>query len=409
MSKRTPNHTRPVVSAQLREAILHVAQQNLPLEIQGRTLDDEQVWEILTYASVNQLTIESACHELCTAPSGNTVREHLADALEDQRAHVVALEHQLNAALQAQLPRRVRRRLGQTRFEIAIDLHDIPYHGQPALDPAEVRRGPAKSGTTHFHSYATLAIVHDQRRYELALTFVWADETMAQVVERLLAHKNRLNLRVRRAYLDKGFCAREVFAVLRAHRLPYIIPIPLRGKKDAHGVYQSGIGRLFTGRRSYYARYTFNAHLADAYTTEVAIVRTYSAGRYGRHRAAWFAYAVYGVDHIPPNQIFTLYRRRFGIESGYRQLDQVRARTASPSPALRLLLVGLALMILNVYLTLRQVWLTVHRYGSRVRRRWLTLRRLTLWCSRFLEQLFGVTPIEQGLAASNREPDFVMY
>lgn len=108
---------------------------------------------------------------------------------------------------------------------------------------------------------------------------------------------------------------------------------------------------------------------------------------------------MYGVEHIPPHQIFTLYRRRFSIESGYRQLEQVRARTASPSPALRLLLVGLALILLNVYMTFRQLWLTVHRYGSRVRHVWLTLRRLALWLSRLLEQLFGVTPLEQSLCA----------
>ena len=399
MSKRTPKHTRPIISAQLREAVLQVAGEHIPLGIDGRELDDAGLWEILLYASVNQLTIESACQELEQAPSGNTVREHLAEALDNRRAEVLRLEEQLKAALRAQLPRRVRRRLSDMRFEIAIDLHDIPYHGQPALSPDEVRRGPAKSGTTHFHSYATLAIVHDQRRYELAVTFVWADDSMAQVVEHLIHAGKRLKLRIRRAYLDKGFCGREVFAVLRAHRWPYLIPIPLRGKKDERGVYQGGIGQLFTGRRSYYTRYTFNANLPDAYTTDVALVRTYSGGRYGRHRAAWFAYAVYGAEHIPPHQIFTLYRRRFGIESGYRQLEQVRARTASLSPALRLLLIGLALILLNVYMTLRQLWLTVHRFGSRVRRVWLTLRRLALLLARLLEQLFGVTALEQSLGA----------
>jgi hypothetical protein len=333
------------------------------------------------------------------APSGNTVRAHLSEALDSRRRKVKKLEEQLNAALQGQLPRRMRRRLQSMRFEIAIDLHDVPYHGEPALIPEEVRRGLAKSGTTHFHSYATLAIVHDQCRYELALTFVWADETLAEVVERLIRTVKRLKVRIRRAYLDKAFCGREVFRVLRAQRLPYIIPVPLRGKQDENGVYQGGIGQLFTGRRSYYTRYTFNAGKPDAYTTDVVIVRTYSRGRYGRHQAAWFAYAVYGLEHIPPHQIFDLYRRRFGIESGYRQVEQLRARTASPSPALRLLLMGLALILLNIYLTLRQVWLTVRRYGSRVRRIWLTLRRLTLLLSRLLEQAFGIHPIEQGLCA----------
>jgi len=392
------------MSAQLREAVLQVTQANIPLNIAGRKLDDARVWEILLYASVNQLTIESSCQELAEAPSGNTVREHLAEALNDQRASLVTVEEQLTRALQAQLPRRFRRRLTQRRWELAIALHDIPYHGHSALSESEVRRGPAKSGTTHFHSYATVAIVHDQRRYELAVTFVWADETMGQVVERVIALIRRLNLRVKRLYLDKGFCSQGVFSVLRRHRWPYLIPIPVRGKKDERGVYQGGIGRLFTGQCSYYTRYTFNADAADAYTTDVAIVRTYSAGRYGRHRAAWFAYAVYGVKHIPPNQIFTLYRRRFGIESGYRQLEQVRARTASASPALRLVLVGLALILLNVYMTLRQAWLTVHRYGSRVRRSWLTLRRLAHFLARLLEQAFGVALIEQSLYAEAFSP-----
>ena len=399
MSRRIPKHTRPAISAQLREAVLQVVSDHIPLGIEGRELDDQGLWDILMYASVNRLTIESACQELAQAPSGNTVREHLAEALDDQRAEVVKLEERLNTALRAQLPRRVRRRLAVMRFENAMDLHEVPYHGQPDLSDDEVRRGPAKSGTTHFHSYATLAIVHDQRRYELALTFVWANETLAQVVERLIQSVKRLKLRLRRAYLDKAFCSREVFGVLRAHRLPYLIPVPLRGKKDEQGVYQGWIGQLVTGRNGYYTRHTFNADKLDAYTTDVAIVRIYSGGRYGRHQAAWFAYAVYRVKHIPPNQLFDLYRRRFGIESGYRQLEQLRARTASSSPAFRLLLIGLALILLNVYMTLRQVWLTIRHYGSRLYHRWLTLRRLTLLLTRLLEQLLGVTPIEQAVCA----------
>lgn len=148
--------------AQLREAVLQVTSEHIPLGIDGRDLDDARLWEILLYASMHRITIESACHEPAQTPSGNTVRERLGAALDDHRSGVVQLEEQINSALRAQLPRCVRRRLSQLRFEIAIDLHDIPYRGQPALGPDEVRRGPAKSGITHFYSYATLAIVHDQ-------------------------------------------------------------------------------------------------------------------------------------------------------------------------------------------------------------------------------------------------------
>jgi hypothetical protein len=79
----------------------------------------------------------------------------------------------------------------------------------------------------------------------------------------------------------------------------------------------------------------------------------------------------------------------------FKALLVVRLRVSMrPCPALRLLLVGLALIILNVYLTLRQVWLTVQVYGSRLRRVWLTLRRMTLLLSRLLKQLWGVAPFQ---------------
>ncbi len=101
------------------------------------------------------------------------------------------------------------------------------------------------------------------------------------------------------------------------------------------------------------------------------------------------------MGDIPPLQIHELYRRRFGIESAYRQTHQVRARTTSRSPALRLLLMGLALLIFNVYIALRQIWLTVRHFGQRTRRIWLTLKRLALMLARLIESLCGVTTMEQ--------------
>jgi hypothetical protein len=71
--------------------------------------------------------------------------------------------------------------------------------GSRFLAPDEIRHDPHKSGTTACHIYATLAVVHHARRYPVALSFVWADESMAPVVERVLTLKNKLNLRVRRA------------------------------------------------------------------------------------------------------------------------------------------------------------------------------------------------------------------
>lgn len=114
------------------------------------------------------------------------------------------LEQRLNQALQAQVPPKLCRRLRKRRVEVALDITDLPYHGQPEADEQEIRRSQAKSGTTHFHSYASLQIVHQRQRLTLALTWVTKGETRAQVVARLLEVARKLGLRLRCWSVDKA-------------------------------------------------------------------------------------------------------------------------------------------------------------------------------------------------------------
>ncbi len=84
----------------------------------------------------------------------------------------------LNRTLRAQPPKEVWRRIKKKRVDVAIDLVEIPYHGEPELNEAEMRRSTARSGTTHFHMYSTLAVIHHQQRFTLALTFVRLDNLL---------------------------------------------------------------------------------------------------------------------------------------------------------------------------------------------------------------------------------------
>ena len=64
MSKRLASQdTRPTLSRQMRQALVGTLKTYLPLGIEGQDLDDEMLWDILLYASVNGITIESACDE----------------------------------------------------------------------------------------------------------------------------------------------------------------------------------------------------------------------------------------------------------------------------------------------------------------------------------------------------------
>ena len=95
------------------------------------------------------------------------------------------LERRLNRALATELPKAL---LRKTRM-IAIDLTLIPYHGQPPEDEQEIYRSAPKSGTTHFHAYATAVVVHKGHRYTLGLTRVEHGEAMKDVVQRLAARR----------------------------------------------------------------------------------------------------------------------------------------------------------------------------------------------------------------------------
>lgn len=294
----------------------------------------------------------------------------------------------MNTIYRQQLPRTLLK--GRRSYSLAIDLTLVPYHGKPHKEDAELVRGEAKAGTTHFHGYATVAVVHDKRRYVLALRFVKTGETMADIVRWLLDRVKQLKIKVRRVYLDKGFCSVDVFKTLARRRLAYIVPIPVRGKSG-------GIRRVFTGRASYWTDYTMNSPTAGRYTLRVASVRRYSKKRYGRHGIKWFAYAVAG---LPPSmsvrQVFQIYRQRFGIETSYRQMNQVRARTTSRNPVLRLLLVGLAFILVNMYVALRErLWTPNLAALLTGRRFWFSLRRLAFQIGRAVEHHLGVAPVVQ--------------
>jgi hypothetical protein len=155
MSQRYPDINSPHFGQQARFTIVELVFEHLSLGIEGSKIDDWLALDILCYASVKRISIESACMELAGASSGKSKREHLYAALEPSREGIRELEARLNQALKAQLLKRVCRPIEKRRIERAADWVGIASHGQAAQDDDEIRRGAAKSGTTPFHRYAT--------------------------------------------------------------------------------------------------------------------------------------------------------------------------------------------------------------------------------------------------------------
>lgn len=231
--------------------------------------------------------------------------------------------------------------------------------------------------------------MRDNRRYVVALRFIEYGEELADILRWLLKRLKTLKIRIRRVFLDKGFCSAPIFKVLNQHKLSYVTPIPVRGKSG-------GVRTLFqsTSRKT---TCTFHSPKYGTYTVQAVVVKRYSKGRYGRHKSKWFAYAVAGLPaSILPAQVFELYRQRFGIEASYRQMNQVRARTSTRNPVIRLLLVGLAFVLFNLYIALRQnLASALKKPFESPKRFWLSLHRLALLLGRAIERLWGITEVLQ--------------
>ena len=291
------------------------------------------------------------------------------------------VENILNQALPHYVPRSISRRTAAHKF--AIDLNEHPYHGSPYKDANEIRRGKAKSGTTHFHVYATMYLIKRGKRYTLAIKYVRQGDPLVDVVQALLEQVRALGFKIRRLFLDRGFYSVAILDYLQRTRIPFIMPVVHRGRKGTDG--KSKVERLLRGNKSYITNYTMDTvkerrKLAVTFNLYIVVKRI--KGKNGQYHREYFAYCL-SDDKFPMNRVYNEYRLRFGIETSYKKKNESLPRTSSRNPALRLLYTGLSLFLVNTWIFLAWNFLSQKRRGTR--------RRLTseFIYERFCELLFN--------------------
>jgi putative transposase len=325
---------------------------HLELRDFGRTCHVGTLLAVLLFAAARRLSISRAAQELRGAPSDETVRKALAKQLPSMRE----LEDCLNAALCDHLPRDVRR--GRRMW--AIDLHEQPYYGRPAKADRELRGGQAKQGTRWFHTIATLYLVHRGERFTLAMTYVWGDDSLIDVLARLIARVRGKRISPKYLLLDRQFYSVEVVQFLQAHRLPFLMPVAHRGRRAKDPAKSPSTQRFLVCRRSRFDTHQMRRHDRTA-TVCIAVAVDHPPPRKRRRRGPppaarcrVLVFAFWGVQFRSPAAVREAYRRRFGIESSYRQMREGQARTTTRRTDQRLLLMGIALL-------LRNAWVWLHR------------------------------------------------
>ncbi len=341
MSKSASPESAKLTDQGTLNSTIALLERHFDLSADGYLCQTRDLYQILVKAAAECSTIEATCNDSPGAPRGNTVRGYLNQQLLP--AQIRELEQRCNWALYHRWPHD----LWSRPLEMAFDLHDECYYGDYDTDAPNcwVCKAQKREGTRHFYRCATASVVRHGVRLTLAVVFVHPDDATVAVVEKLVKTVRSRGLRIGCLYADKGFCSIAVLRYLRRHtQYSAIIAVPRKGQKG-------GVKALCHGRCSYFSSHTFQRG-RDELTVEVAVVRAYKKHRHHPRRATWLVYALIRVRDTLTH-IRERYRGRFGIEPGYRAMEQVRARTCSPNPALRFFLMGLVLILVNVWVTLR--------------------------------------------------------
>lgn len=303
------------------------------------------VWNLVLRAAARSISISAACRDLSDAPSDQAVMSALQEGLPRTLS---VLERRLNESLTYQLPRRLRKR----SWQVAIDWHLSPYYGEPQRSRNELYYGKPRQGTKKFHAYASACIVSHGHRYTLALSWVRRHESTVVVLRRLLAKIREIGLKIKRVLLDRAFFNVPVVDFLQQEELPFLMPVMFRGRKSKKRRAVSGLQWIKRQSAGWYPHTMKNRQ--KQVTLAVCVgYRRHRNRKDGKQKKQKLLFAAWRVKGSP-TEIRERYRKRFGIETSYRQMRQARIYTCTRDPHLRLVFVAVALILRNLWVWIHQ-------------------------------------------------------
>ena len=390
MSRPSPSdNTRELTDELTRQKAVERLQTFLGLDIAGTKATSEMVFDVMLHAASTGQSIEASCEELVGSADSNTIRDYVNDYFTVDNFEEI--ESQINSCLTTEIPRKARR----GKQDVCIDLHDQPFYGKDAELNKYASRGEAKSGTTHFFRVATLYLIHNNIRLTLGIIFVLPDTDLLSTVVNLLADVKCRKVRVGRLYLDRGFASTTIYKYLDKEKYSAIIGCPIKGKLNGKGTKS-----LCKGRKSYFTFHTFNASTPNNYTVKLAMIRHFvKKGKTAQRSLEWSAFIL--IRTKPPlNKIFHLYRHRFGIESSYRIMRQLRIPTNSRNPMMRFIYMSLGFILVNVWLTLKFLYTQIPKRGRSGRSLNHALFRLKCFASFIRHAVERIYSVKTSIIAS---------
>jgi hypothetical protein len=274
------DHTPELTAQEVLRHAQDLLEEKLPLNAEGDKCTTDDLVKVWLGVAATQSPLAAVGADLVGTPDPQTIRGYVNEQLRVEE--LPELEQQLNAALAAEVPRRVHRHAQ----EVAIDYHDRPYYGKGEQDQELWVRGKAKDGTTRFYRVATAYLVLNGLRVTLALHFVLPEDDTVSVLDRLLQRVAAQGVQVSCLLLDQGFASVAVMDYLTRPGQAALIACPIRGTTG-------GTRALCQGHKSYATPHTFQGPQGVEFPASLLVCRVFTTarrtGRHGRH-AEWLVF-----------------------------------------------------------------------------------------------------------------------
>ena len=244
---------------------------------------------------------------------------------------------------------------GQLNNEVDVggDEHKIPWHTKKNRYSIG---GQRKKGTNVFEGYITSQIVSGNLRLVTGCCPIATGESQAHYLGALIENTRRNGIKIRKMLLDRGFASVDNILEMEKLVVDYIMPLP--GNDKLYRIMQE----YHDGKGGQVREYTMKNKHGRSATTTLVIVPKKKPGKGNKIQDRYIAF----ITNIKTKSAKALVRRipkeyriRWGIETGYRQVEEIRARTKSPRISARMFLFYFSTSLFNFSLLYKWMYADV--------------------------------------------------
>lgn len=282
-------------------------------------------------SGMKRLSLEAGCGG-GRVPSGSWLRKMVEKVPEGN------MEAMLDAALSSSVGKLREHGLFIMPVMAAIDKHGIPRY-DPNLDRGFlVRGGRPGRGTDRHEVYITMQSVEEGRRAQLACIHAGALDDNEELITELVNSAGLDGVDVSLLLMDREFYSTAV--VVRLNKLHQHFLMPCR---MTPGI-RAAMEEFRAGKRPTISNYIMRSGRGETADIRLIIVRG-NKGLIPLATNLSIDRVIWNVSRLPAE-----YSMRWGIETGYAEVEGLRARTTSRNHSLRLLLFYYSMVLYNAWL-----------------------------------------------------------